>query len=219
AFAHFGGVPQRLLYDNLRAAVARVLVGAARELTARMQALVAHYAFEPCFARPGTGHDKGGVESRGRAIRWQHLVPIPAGPDLAAISQALIVRLDQQAATQRDAEGRTIAARFAAEQPHFLPLSGAAFMAAAARVVSVSPRALVRVEGGWYSVPCAWAGLTVTAYVGPDTVELVGPDGRVCHGRVRFGGRAICYRHYLPELARKPQAVRQVAHRLVPELG
>src|SRR5437870_6803961 len=71
AFAHLGGVPRRLLYDNLRPAVARVLVGAARVLTARMQALVAHYAFEPCFARPGTGHDKGGVESRGRAIRWQ----------------------------------------------------------------------------------------------------------------------------------------------------
>ena len=71
AFAHLGGMPRRFLYDNLRPAVARILVGAARVLTARMQALVAHYAFEPCFARPGTGHDKGGVESRGRAIRWQ----------------------------------------------------------------------------------------------------------------------------------------------------
>jgi transposase len=70
AFAHVGGVPHRLRYDNLRAAVAKVLVGSARGLTARMPALVAHYAFEPCFARPGTGHDKGGVESRGRAIRW-----------------------------------------------------------------------------------------------------------------------------------------------------
>src|SRR6185369_8537081 len=31
AFAHFGVVPQRLAYDNLRAAVARVLVGAERK--------------------------------------------------------------------------------------------------------------------------------------------------------------------------------------------
>src|SRR5438067_10178590 len=101
AFAHLDGVPHRLLYDNLRPAVARVLVGAARVLTARMQALVAHYAFEPSFARPGTGHDKGGVESRGRAIRWQDLVPIPAGPDLETISQRLLARLDGRLATQR----------------------------------------------------------------------------------------------------------------------
>src|SRR5207245_6569582 len=42
AFAHLGGVPRRLLYDNLRPAVARVLAGAARRLPARMDALVRH---------------------------------------------------------------------------------------------------------------------------------------------------------------------------------
>ena len=35
----------------------------------------------------------------------------------------------------------------------------------------------------------------------------------------RFGGRRVRYRHYLDELARKPQAVRQVAPELVAELG
>jgi transposase len=35
AFAHFGGVPARLAYDNLRAAVGRILVGGERALTAR----------------------------------------------------------------------------------------------------------------------------------------------------------------------------------------
>jgi transposase len=219
AFAHLGGVPHRLLYDNLRAAVARILVGSERELTQRMQALAAHYAFEPCFARPGTGHDKGGVESRGRAIRWQHLVPIPTGADLETIGGELLCRLDRQAETQRDLQGRTIAERFAEERAHLLALPAHPFRAAAARVVGVSPRSLVRIEGGWYSVPCAWAGLEVTAYVGPHTVGIVGPDDRIEHGRVRFGERSIRYRHYLPELARKPQAVRQVAHRLVPELG
>jgi len=219
AFAHVGGVPHRLLYDNLRPAVARVLVGAARVLTARMQALVAHYAFEPSFARPGTGHDKGGVESRGRAIRWQDLVPIPAGPDLETISQRLLARLDGRLATQRDAEGRTLGERFAAEQAALLPLPARAFLAAAVHVVPVSRRALVRLEGAMYSVPEGWAGLEITAHVGPATVTLVGPDARVVHPRGRFGTKAIDYRHYLRELARKPQAVRQVAGPLLRDLG
>jgi transposase len=219
AFAHFGGVPHRLLYDNLRAAVARVLVGSARLLTARMQALVTHYVFEPCFARPGTGHDKGGVESRGRAIRWQELVPIPAGPDLETISQALLGRLDARLATQRDATGQTLGARFAVEQRALLPLPAHPFAAAAVSVLPVSRRALVQLEGAYYSVPCGWAQREVTAHLGPLCVELVGPEGRVAHPRGRFGTRQIDYRHYLPELARKPQAVRQVAAPLVRDLG
>lgn len=69
---------------------------------------------------------------------------------------------------------------------------------AAARVVSVSPRSLVQMEGAYYSVPCGWVGLALTAYLGPSSVEIVGPDGRVAHPRLRFGQRAIRYRHYLP---------------------
>ena len=39
AFAHFDGVPARVAYDNLRAAVVRILVGGARTLTPRFAAL------------------------------------------------------------------------------------------------------------------------------------------------------------------------------------
>ena len=65
AFEHFGAVPMRIAYDNLKAAVTKVFVGSERQLAARFQALASHYLFEACFCRPRTGHDKGGVESRG----------------------------------------------------------------------------------------------------------------------------------------------------------
>lgn len=65
-----------------------------------------------------------------------------------------------------------------------------------------------------------WNRLTVTAYIGVHDVELVGPDGRrVAHPRVPFGARSIDDRHYLPELARNPQALRQVASELVQAPG
>jgi hypothetical protein len=68
----------------------RKIVGARRELTGRFLALVSHYLFEPDFARIGEGHDKGGVESRGKAIRLAHLTPIPRGDSLEAISRQLL---------------------------------------------------------------------------------------------------------------------------------
>lgn len=214
AFRHFGAVPQRCLYDNLRAAVARILVGSERKLAARFEALVAHYVFEPCFARPRTGHDKGGVESRGRAIRRQHLVPIPAGETVDDVSEMLLARLEAAVG------GEAGAARFAEERAHMLPLPAVEFRAAAARICAVSRRSLVKVDGAVYSVPCEWAGLDVTVYAGVADVEVVGPGGgRARHVRQPFGGRSVDYLHYLPELARKPSAVRQVAHELVPRLG
>ena len=62
AFSYLGGVPHRIIYDNLSAAV-RKTIGSERQLTERFMALCSHYLFEPCFARPGEGHDKGGVAS------------------------------------------------------------------------------------------------------------------------------------------------------------
>jgi transposase len=219
AFAHFDAVPGRLAYDNLRAAVVRILVGGERALTARFAALASHYLFEPCFCRPGEGHDKGGVEARGKALRRQALVPIPSAPTLAAINAALLSRMDARLATGRDVAGETIGTRFAHEIPHFRPLP-AAFVAEATTVGTVSPRALVRLEGAVYSVPCRWAGLDLIARIGATLVTIVGRDGtRIEHPRKRFGQRSIDYRHYLPELARKPQAVRQVLPELLRDLG
>jgi len=219
AFAHFAGVPARVAYDNLRAAVVRILVGGARTLTPRFTALASHYLLEACFCRPGEGHDKGGVEARGQAIRQQALVPIPSGPTLAGINEALLAQLDARLATTRDAAGQTIGVRFAEEQRLFR-LAPTPFAAEATTLATVTPRALVRLEGAVYSVWTRWAGLDLVVRVGPSTVTIVGRDGtRVQHPRKRFGERSIDYRHYLAELARKPQAVRQVLPDLLRDLG
>jgi transposase len=219
AFAHFGGVPARLAYDNLKAAVVRILVGGERALTPRFAALASHYLFEPCFCRPGEGHDKGGVEARGKALRQQALVPIPTGATLEAINAALLARLDTRLETKRDVTGQTIGGRFLEEQRLFRP-APVLFEAEATTVATVTPRALVRVEGAYYSVPSRWAGLDLIVRIGATSVTLVGKDGtRIRHRRTRFGQRSIDYRHYLPELARKPQAVRQVLPDLLRDLG
>jgi transposase len=219
AFAHFAGVPARLAYDNLKAAVVRILVGGERALTPRFAALASHYLFEPCFCRPGEGHDKGGVEGRGKAVRRQALTPIPTAPTLDAINQALLARMDARLATGRDGAGDTIGTRFAVEAPAFRPVPEP-FLAEATTFVTVSPRALVRLEGAVYSVPCRWAGLDLLARIGATTITIVGRDGTpIRHPRKRFGQRSIDYRHYLPELAKKPQAVRQVLPELLRDLG
>jgi transposase len=218
AFRAWGGVPHRCIYDNLSAAVRR-LVLPERELTARFQSLASHYLFEPCFTRPATGHDKGGVEGRGKGIRLQEFTPIPRGDSLAAVNVELLERLTTVATMRRREDGCTIQERFEAEREQLLPLPATAYEPRKVVPCSVSRRAVVRVDGAVYSVPCHWKLLEATAYVGAADVRLVCRDETLVVERERFGGKRIRYRHYLPELARKPQAVRQVAAELLAELG
>ena len=87
-------------------------------------------------------------------------------------------------------------------------------------VATITSRALAGIQGAYYSVPCRWAGLDLVTRIGATTVTLIGPAGeRIVHPRQRFGQRSIDYRHYLPMLARKPQAVRQVLPDLLRDLG
>ena len=221
AFAHFDGVPARVAYDNLRAAVVRILVGGARTLTPRFAALASHYLLEACFCRPGEGHDKGGVESRGKAVRQQALVPIPVGPTLAAINATLLAQMDARLDTTRDATGQTIGARFAEEQRQCRPRADA--VRAGGDDVRHGVAARARPARGRGATRCRrrWAGLDLVVRDRRDAPSR-SSDATGRASRIRGSAsaqRSIDYRHYLSELARKPQAVRQVLPDLLRDLG
>jgi transposase len=218
AFAYFGSVPKRIVYDNLSAAVKRI-VGIDRELTERFKALQSHYLFEPCFTRRGEGHDKGGVEGRGKGLRLQHFTPIPRGDSLVAISQRVLVDVERAGTAKRDINGKNVPERFREEVSRMLPLPSVPFQACIVECIGVTRQAKIRVAKAVYTVPCHWAQLEATAYVGAYEVRVVCGNEEETYPRQKKGAEHIQYRHYLPELARKPQAVRQVAPELVQELG
>jgi transposase len=218
AAAHFGGLPRRIVYDNLSAAVRR-RVGLEPQLTERFQALASHYLFEPCFTRRGEGHDKGSVESRGKGIRLQHLTPVPRGNSLAEISAAVLKEVDDAWRERVHQDGRRCWDLWQEERRSLIALPEWPFEARRVVLAPVSSKATVEIEGARYSLPSRWARLEATAYVGVADIRLSCRGETEVVRRQRRGGKCIQYRHYLPELARKPQAVRQVAPELVAELG
>jgi hypothetical protein len=185
-------------------------VGSERELTERFMALCSHYLFEACFTRPGEGHDKGGVEARGKGIRLAHLTPIPRGTTLSEISEVLLREIELAFSDEQ---------RFAQERRCLRPLPEQSFEARRVKLVSVSRSSTVRIDGASYSVPSGWASLRATAYVGVEDIRIHCCGQSETYLKERKGGQKIRYRHYLSELARKPQAVRQVAPELIDELG
>ena len=65
ASAYFGAVPIRILYDNTKIAVARILGGEERQRTRAFCELQSYYLFADKFGRPAKGNDKPGSPRTG----------------------------------------------------------------------------------------------------------------------------------------------------------
>lgn len=76
-FHEAGGVPRRILFDNLSAAVVKVGKGDERQLTDAFIRFASHYRFDPRFCNKGKGNEKGHVENSCGYTRRNWAVPIP----------------------------------------------------------------------------------------------------------------------------------------------
>jgi hypothetical protein len=72
AFAFFGDVPKRMVYDNLKTVVDAIFVGKERRFNRRFLALANHYLFEPVACTPESGWEKGQVENQEGQIIAEH---------------------------------------------------------------------------------------------------------------------------------------------------
>ncbi len=211
AFAHFGGVPSRIRYDNLKPAVLKVAKGRNRHEAERFVLLRSHYGFDSFFTIPGKdgAHEKGGVEGEIGRFRRRHLVPVPQAATFAELNEyvaAADVLDDARVITGRPV---TVGAAFLAEQPHLGRLPGEPFDPAITLSVRVDQRARVCVRGNYYSVPARYAARRLMVRLGPLSVSV--HDGpRVVAAHERAYGRyqeVLCLDHYLEVLYRKPGAL------------
>ena len=211
AFAHFGGVPAVVRYDNLKPAVARVCKGRDRAESERFIALRSHYGFDSFFCRPGLAgaHEKGGVEGEIGRFRRRHLVPVPNLGSLAELNTLLAaadVLDDARVITGRPV---TVAAAFAVEAPTLMSLPVEVFDCARLLTARVDAKARVSVRQINYSVPARFVGRRLAVRLGATSVEVL--DGATVIARHDRGiGRfvdVLTLDHYLEVLQTKPGAL------------
>jgi transposase len=208
AFEWFGGVFAEVRYDNLGAAVKKVLRGRRRVETDRFVALRSHYLFDSRFTTVGIegAHEKGGVEGEVGRFRRNHLVPVPAVGSLSELN--VMLRAGCEADLQRRIVGRpgTVGEAWAVERRLLRPLPAEPYDASETATPRVDLKSLVTVRQNRYSVPVALAGLKVAVRVGAREITISHAGAVVArHERLhgRFGTSATLD-HYLELLARKP---------------
>ena len=210
AFDHFGGIPGRVRYDNLKAAVTKVLKGRDRVESDRFVALRSHYGFESFFCRPGIegAHEKGGVEGEIGRFRRRHLVPIPKVESMAELNDLLLAAAvidDQRHIAHRRI---TVGDHFGLEAPALRALPVEAFDVTVVGSNRVDTKSRVCVRQVHYSVPVRYVRQRLDVRVGAETIEVL--DGArvvAAHARGTKGDEVLVLDHYLEVLARKPGAM------------
>jgi transposase len=210
AFEHFGGVPRRVRYDNLKAAVEKVLKGRDRVESDRFIALRSHYGFDSFFCQPGVkgSHEKGGVEGEVGRFRRRHLVPVPRVGSIAELNDRLAVAMakdDHRFVAQRRV---TVGEHFSVEADTLLGLPTERFDPSVLVSARVDRKSRVSVRGALYSVPAAHVARRVDVRVSAENIEVL--DGRrllAHHVRARKGDEVLVLDHYLEVLAIKPGAL------------
>ena len=156
AFQFFGGVPQSILHDNTKIAVARILGDGRRKRTRVFSELQSHYLFTDRFGRPGKGNDKGKVEGLVGYARRNFLVPIPVFESFEALNAHLLQScLKRQADRLRGHEG-TIGDRLERDLAAFQKPLPAPYDACDKRPGRVNSLSLVRYRCNDYSVPTSY---------------------------------------------------------------
>jgi transposase len=211
ALEHFGGVPGRIRYDNLKAAVAKILFGRDRTENERFLILRSHYGFDSFYCRPGIegSHEKGGVEGEVGRFRRRHLVPVPVVDSMAQLNELLVAGdvLDDERHIARRPE--TVGAAAAAELPALAPLPTVAFDPCAVLNAKVDTKGRICVRQSFYSVPVGLARREVQVRLGAQSFEVMS-QGKVVAAHQRSlhkGSEDLVLDHYLEILARKPGAL------------
>jgi hypothetical protein len=156
AFDFFGKVPQSILYDNTRIAVARILGDGRRQRTRVFSELQSHYLFTDRFGRPGKGNDKGKVEGLVGLIRRNYLVPLPHAASFDALNEDLLTACRRRLDDRLRGHAETIGERMARDLAAFHDLPATPYDACEKQAGRVSSLSLVRYRGTDYSVPTAW---------------------------------------------------------------
>lgn len=191
AFAFFGGVPQKILYDNLKTVVLHH-VGSTVQFNPTFLSFAGQYLFEPTAAPPRYPQAKGRVEGAIRYLRHAFFYGRSFSGLTELRAQAVVWR-DEVANTRIHATTRERPAeRLLVERTRLRALPAHPPPTELVVAAIVSKEASVRLDTNTYSVPPSLVGKSVFVRADMQTVRVIADGAEVArHVRCWDRRRAI----------------------------
>lgn len=207
-FSFFGGVPEKVIFDNAKIAV-KDGYGAHAKKQAGYTKLSAHYGFDALFCNPSEGHEKGLVEGLVGWARRNILVPVPRVDSLDELNSLLKRRCLEYLSHHITGKLASVGEMLENERAFLRALPVYEFETAKCSNVRVNTFSTVRFDTNDYSVPVSYCGCNVGVKGYAERVEIYYKGKMITSHERCFKRHTPTYKleHYLPILERRGRAV------------
>jgi len=168
SFNFFGGIPKKIMVDNLRSAVLKRIVGKPPVFNPKYLDFANHSGFTIVPCNPGKGNEKGRVENGVGYVKKNFLTGLDI-PDFSAINTAARNWLESIANIRIHGETRKKPLElFQEEKTQLQPLPPYPYDIANITQVRTSSQFRITLETNRYSVPAEYSGTNLTLKAYPD---------------------------------------------------
>jgi len=168
AFTFFGGVPAKIMVDNLKSAVLQRVLGEAPVFNPRYQDFATHYGFRITPCGVGQAHEKGRVENAVGYVKKNFLSGLEIF-DFALLNPAARQWLDTVANLRCHGTTKTPPAElFKKEKPALQPLPLNPYDIGVIQPVRATSQFRVGLDTNTYSVPAEYARAHLSLKIYPD---------------------------------------------------
>lgn len=179
AFAAFGGVPRRIIIDNLKSAVLQRLVGVAPVFNPKYLDFSRHWGFAISACNVRSGNEKGRVENGVGYVKKNFLDGLELA-DFHALQPAGALWMDTLANMRiHESTHQRPIELFEQERALLQPLPANGYDLARLLTVRANKQFRVALDSNHYSVPASYAGQLLTLKAYADRVCLYAADNLI----------------------------------------
>jgi transposase len=209
-FEYVGGVPLRILFDNMSSAVVHIEEHGKRKITEMFMRFTMHHRFKAEFCNPDSPHEKGNVENKVGYIRRNYLLPPPRIEDLDAFNRNLLKQCMEDLQREHYAKKERIADLFATEQEALIPLPRERFRVFTLEKVKTDKYSFIQFDNNRYSTSPEYAECEMWLEIGVSELRVLNEkyEQVAVHKRryERDVEPVIDFDNYIGALSRKPRA-------------
>lgn len=173
SFEMAGGVPKKIRFDNLSAAVSSIGKNGERVLNELFVRFMLHYRFEAEFCNRGKGNEKGATENKVGYSRRNWYVPYPQTDGFEGLTAEIYKQAIEDLKRPHYKKGALLSELWAEEKTALLPLPEEPFEPVEFQTVKVNKYGKVTVDKESYELPNARIGETILAKLWWDKVEML----------------------------------------------
>ena len=209
-FEFIGGIPLRILFDNMSSAVIHIEEHGNRKLTEMFIRFTMHHRYKADFCNPDSPQEKGNAPNKVGYIRRNYLLPPPLIEDLDSFNVKLLERCMTDLKREHYTKKDLISDLFSEEQKALIPLPRERFRVFTLEKFKTDNYSFIHFDNNRYSTSPEYAECEMWLEIGVSELRVLNKKYELIAVHARKYEREteplIDFENYIDTLCKKPRA-------------